>query len=513
MERYKFFRNTAIFISGTFLSRFLGFIRDILFARFFGASPVFEAFIVAFRIPNLLRSLLGEGFADSVSTPVLSKYIHDKKRLFEISNHLILVISFSAVLITVLGIVFSPLLVRAIVPGFIPDSYKFFLTVSFTRLSFIYLFFIALTSNLRAFLSALKKFFLPAFSPCILNFFFITGVLFFHDFLDGFILIVAVLLGGVVEFYLYYLVTKKIGLSFNTTFQKAFKDKVIFHMFRLFLPRMWSSVIYQLNVFIDTIFSSLVRFVGEGGVAAIYYANRIIQLPFALVALSVSRVAMVDFSRLYKESKKEEFKQLFVFSLRNILFLIIPVTFILTFIATLIINVLFFRGAFTAYALSVTSRALFFYALGLPFFCLVKLLTSAFYALEDTVTPAKVSTVSLIINAALNGILMIPLKIGGIAFASSVAAVLNFFILYRIFIKKVGRIEWKRVKKEIGVLIFSGVVMGVFSFIMSKVIANKYLSIFTILAGDLMIFYLFVRIFRINIEGGAGGWLFPYGRK
>ncbi|MFA7677584.1 MAG: lipid II flippase MurJ, partial [Candidatus Omnitrophota bacterium] len=172
------------------------------------------------------------------------------------------------------------------------------------------------------------------------------------------------------------------------------------------------------------------------------YANRLIQFPFALIALSISRVAIVDLSSYHHKGDLKNFQKLFVFSFQNIIVFIIPLSILFMFLSDGIVDVVFTRGEFGLNSKQLTSSALFFYSFGLFFFCAIRLFVNAFYALKDTVTPAKIASFSLVVNVALSAILMFPLKIGGVALGSSLAAAFNFYFLYRALVKRVGKIEW-----------------------------------------------------------------------
>jgi putative peptidoglycan lipid II flippase len=444
----KTIKNTTILTSGTFVSRILGFIRDILVANFFGTSGLLEAFLVAFRLPNLFRSIFAEGFVDAVATPVLSEHRKDKDRLFELGNRMITVVTGAMILFTAIGILLSKYLVMVIAPGFVSDPYKFQLAVSFTRITFFYLVLIGFAANSMAMLCALKKFFVFSINPAFLNISFIVGVIFFHKYLQDYILVVCVLVAGVLQVLFPLISLRRIGFRLKFHLRKALADSEIVKMGKLFVPRIWASIVYHLSVLIDTAFSSLSAIVGAGALAAVYYANRIIQFPFALIALSISRVAVVDLSSYHKEGNIDNFKKLFVFSFQNIFFFIVPVVSLFIFLSGPIIDVLFKRGEFDAYSLAQTSQALFFYAMGLFFFCLVKLLVHSFYALKDTATPAKTASVSLIVNIVLSAILMFPLGIGGVALGSGLAALFNCLLLYRILHRRIGAIDWEKTKQQ-----------------------------------------------------------------
>ncbi|NQT28119.1 MAG: murein biosynthesis integral membrane protein MurJ [Candidatus Omnitrophica bacterium] len=482
-------KNTYILGLGTLASRILGFIRDVLIANFFGTTGILEAFIVSFRLPNIFRSVFGEGFSDSVATPILSEYQDNKDRMFEIGNHLISLFIVILFVATVLGIIFAKFLVTIIAPGFLAESFKFNLAVSFTRITFIYLFFIGLSANITSILYALKKFFVPAINPAFLNISFIVGIIFFSRSRESYILVICVLVAGLFQLIFPFIFLKKEGFHLRFNLFKSLRSSEVIRMLKLFIPRVWSSIVYHLSVFIDTIFSSLVSIVGQGALASVYYANRLIQLPFALIALSISRVAIVDLSSYHHEGNMDDFKKLFVFSFQNIIFFIIPLVSFFLFASKDIIDVIFTRGKFDINSLNMTASVLFFYSFGLFFFCGIKLLVNSFYALKDTAFPAKTATISLVINIILSAALMYPLKIGGVALGSSLAAAFNFGLLYYWLIRRIGKIDFQNTKTQFLKILFLSVTIGVTArILLDSLFFNKYINMLIVIISLLVIF-------------------------
>lgn len=485
----KAIKNTSLLSLGTFISMFLGFIRDILVAIFFGTSAILEAFIVAFRIPNLLRSIFAEGFADSVATPVLSEYQKEKPKLFKIGRN---VLSLSAILLflsTILGIIFAKFLVILVAPGFIKDVFKFNMAVSFTRVTFLYLFFIGLSVNSFSILYSLRKFFIPSITPAFLNIAFIVGLLFLGRLFKNYILVLCVLSGGLLQVIFPLISLRKEGFIFKFEFRNIFKDKVLIRMIKLFPPRILSSIVYQLSVIVDTIFASFTSIVGRGSLAALWFANGYIHLPLALFAHSISKVAIVDLSYYHSRNNLDDFKKLFVFSFQNIIFFIVPISIIYMFLSYGIIDVILRHGDFDLNSLKITSSVLFCYSLGLFFFCAIKLLVNTFYALKDTLTPAKVTAFSLLINAVLSAILMFPLEIRGVALGSSLAAMFNSFLLYRCLLKRIGRIDWQDTKSQFLKVFLLSLIVGIISrFSWGILTFNKYTKALLIGGTSILIF-------------------------
>ena len=214
----KVIKNTSTLGLGTLSSRVLGFVRDILIASFFGTSAILEAFIVAFRLPNIFRSVFAEGFSYSVATPVLSEHHENKEKIFEIGEHLISLFIVVLFFATLLGIIFAKQLVILAAPGFIANSYKFNLAVSFTRITFVYLFLIGLSSSIISILYSLKKFFIPAINPVFLNISFIVGILFFSRLFENYILAICVVVAGISQLIFPLIFLRKEGFVFKFNF-------------------------------------------------------------------------------------------------------------------------------------------------------------------------------------------------------------------------------------------------------------------------------------------------------
>ena len=441
MSTNKSITKAASIISlGTILSRILGFIRDITIANFFGTSYLAEAFFVAFRIPNLLRNLVGEGSVNAAIVPVFSEYLvnKDKQELFRLVNIVMYFFIVALGLITICGIIFSPLIVKLIAPGFIKDALKFNLTIKLTRIMFPYLILIGLTAYSIGTLHSFKSFVSGAISPCLLNIALIVSAIIGSIKLKEPILglAIGVIIGGILQLLVQIPPIYKRGFRLKRIFD--FSHSGVKKIGSLLLPRIFGSAVYQLNIFIDTICASFAYIVGTGAVAAIYYSNRLIQLPLAVFGIALASAILPTMSNCVAKDNIEELKSILSFSLRKIFLIMIPASVGLIVLSNPIIKVLFQRGQFDSYSTAITSYTLLFYSLGLFAFAAAKILISCFYSLKDTVTPVKVAGICLIINIILNIILMFPLRVGGLALASSISATVNFLLLFYILRKKIG---------------------------------------------------------------------------
>lgn len=433
-------KSMSIISLGTLASRILGFIRDIILAKFFGTGFRADAFFVAFRIPNLLRDLVGEGAANSAVVPVLSEYLHrDKKEQFWRFISVILVLAMLILsVITLLGVLLAPVIVRILAPGFMSNPEKLLMTVRLTKIVFPYLIFIGLTAYSMAILYTFRKFSVPAFSPCLLNVAVIISALLSVKYLKEPVygLALGVLVGGVLQFAVQVPPLMKIGYRFQRP--ATMRHPGIFKIGSLLMPRMIGAGVYQLTIFVDTFCASLASIVGAGGISAVYYANRIIQLPMGVFGVALASAVLPMLSSFSAQKDIDRLRETLIFAVQNILFIMAPITIITMVLSEPIIRILFERGAFDAYSTSITSSALFFYAIGLFAYGGIKILVSSFHAMQDTKTPVKIAAGCLAVNAALNFLLMWPMKIAGIALATSIGAVINFLLLLWFMNKRIG---------------------------------------------------------------------------
>jgi putative peptidoglycan lipid II flippase len=421
----------------TMLSRIFGFLRDMVVAAFFGAGLATDAFFVAFRIPNLLRRLLGEGSLTVSFVPVFTEYLNKKTKAeaLELANIAFTILSVILVVVSISGVIFSPFIVAVMAPGFtrIPEQYE--LTVFLNRLMFPYIFFISLVALCMGILNALRHFAAPALSPVILNIAMIVATLTLRDFFAEPIvaLAVGVMIGGVLQLAMQWPALVRMGVrlkfAFNLTHPGVKKIGL------LMLPAFFGAAIYQINILIGTLLAS---FLPQGSVSYLYYADRIVELPLGVFAIAVGTATLPSFSDQVSRGNLDEFKKTLAFSMRLILFITIPAMIALIALREPIISVLFQRGHFDATSTAMTAQALLCYAVGLWAFSVVRVIVSAFFALQDTKNPMKAAFVALIVNVIFSLLLMYPLQHGGLALATSIASAVNVLLLTGILIKKIG---------------------------------------------------------------------------
>jgi putative peptidoglycan lipid II flippase len=436
-ENSKVAKAAGIVGAATMVSRVFGLLRDMVIAAFFGASWMTDAFWVAFRIPNMLRRLLGEGSLTVSFVPVFTEYLQKKTRdeALELASNAFTILSIILAIVSVLGILLSPLIVGLIAPGFISKPEQFALAVFLNRLMFPYIFFIALVALCMGILNSFRHFTAPALSPVMLNIAMIAAALILRSYFAEPItaLAVGVLAGGALQLAMQWPFLLKYGVKFKFRFN--LRHPGIKQIGLLMLPAIFGAGVTTINVFVSTILASMLP---GGSVTYLFYADRIMELPLGIFAIAIGTAALPSFSRHVAGDNMNELKSGISFSLRLMLFVTIPAMVALIALNLPIISVLFQRGAFDARAAILTAQALFCYALGLWAFSLLRVIVAVFYSLQDAKWPMKAAIITLIVNLAVSIILMFPLKHNGLALANSLAAIVNVIILGIVLKKKIG---------------------------------------------------------------------------
>lgn len=449
---------------GTFLSRILGFLRDMVIAHFFGAGMAADAFFVAFRIPNLWRRLVGEGSLTISFIPIYTEYLTQKseEESREVTHIAFTIAGIVLLVLTVLGILFSPILIQIIAPGFTRVPEKFQLTVTLNQIIFPYLFFMGLFALCMGILNSLRHFFAPAIAPIFLNISIIASVfLFYHVFQRPVMaLAVGVLAGGVIQFLFQipFLLKKRISFRFNFNFRHPAIKRIGY----LMVPGLIGSAVYQLNVFIDTIFAS---FLPGGSVSYLYFADRLMEFPLGIFAIAIGMASLPSLSGLATKGKMEELKETLSFTFRLVSFISIPAMVGLIVLKTPIINLLFQRGLFDYSATVMTAKALLFYSVGLWAIAGSRIIVPAFYSLQDTWTPLKIALICLGANVIFNSILIYPMKHAGLALATSLSSTLNLILLFRKLIPKLGSMNIKENIRSLLRIFFCSLPMGLVAYL------------------------------------------------
>jgi len=416
--------------SMTLLSRILGFVRDMVIARSFGAGAITDAFFVAFKLPNLLRRLFAEGAFSQAFVPVLAEIRNREgdsaaqKVIQRVHTLLFLIVSATALL----GILAAPLIVMLSAPGFAADAEKFDLTVTMTRIVFPYILFMSLTALAAGVLNTWSRFMVPAFTPVLLNVAMILAATVAAPWFDPPILALAwgAFLGGVLQLSLQYVALKRLGLLPRWDF--APRDPAVRRILKLMGPAAMGVSVAQVSLLINTIFAS---FLISGSVSWLYYADRLMEFPTGMLGVALGTILLPSLAKHYADDDSREYSRLLDWGLRLTLLLAAPAALALAILAIPLIATLFHYGAFTVHDVEMTRQALTAYSAGLIGLILVKVLAPGFYARQNIKTPVKIAILTLLATQAMNLAFIGPLGHAGLALAISLGACLNATILYR----------------------------------------------------------------------------------
>ena len=422
-------RALASISSMTLLSRLLGFVRDAIIARVFGAGAATDAFFVAFKLPNLLRRLFAEGAFSQAFVPVLAEY---KSRRGEDETRMLIgrvatVLTVVLLLVTTLGVIGAPLVVLVSAPGFTATPDKFQLTVDLTRIVFPYILFISLVSLAAGVLNTFSRFMLPAFTPVLLNVALIMAAAVAAPWFDPPVLALGwgAFLGGILQLSLQIPALKKMGLL--PRWDWAPSDPGVRRILKLMGPAALGVSVAQISLLINTLFAS---FLVTGSVSWLYYADRLMEFPSGMLGVALGTILLPSLAKHYADNDTDEYSKLLDWGLRMTLLLAAPAALGLGVLATPLIATLFQYGEFDAHDLEMTSQALVAYSVGLVGIILVKVLAPGFYARQNIKTPVKIAIFTLLATQAMNLMFIWHLKHAGLALAIGLGACVNAGVLY-----------------------------------------------------------------------------------
>lgn len=417
--------------SMTFMSRILGFVRDTLIARIFGAGMLTDAFFVAFKIPNLLRRISAEGAFSQAFVPILAEYKNQRTHAetHDLINHVATLMGLFLVAVSILGMLAAPWIVQVSAPGFIADQTKFQLTVELLRITFPYILFISLVSLAGGVLNTYGNFSVPAFTPVWLNVAFITAALLAAPYFDNsiYVLAWAVFIGGILQLlyqipYLYKIgLVPKISLNLN--------DEGVWRILKLMGPAVFGVSIAQISLLINTIFASLLA---TGSVSWLYYADRLMEFPTGVLGVALGTILLPSLSKSVADKEDGEYSQLLDWGLRLTFMLALPAAVALAVLSVPLVTGLFHYGKFDSHDVEMTRQALIAYSLGLIGLILVKVLAPAFYSRQNIKTPVKIAIFTLISTQLMNLIFVfgLDLKHAGLALSIGLGACMNAGALY-----------------------------------------------------------------------------------
>jgi len=434
-------KTLASISSMTLLSRILGFVRDMLMARIFGASMANEAFVIAYRLPNMLRRMFAEGAFSQAFVPIFSEYKsrrgHDETKL--LVDHVTTLLAIILFVVTLIGIIAAPILVYVTAPGFSASPEKFKLTVELLRITSPYIFFISLVAVAAGILNTYNKYWVSAFAPVLLNLCFIGTMLWLMPYFERPIIAMAwaVFAGGAVQLAFQLPFLKKIGMLPRWRF--SLRDEGVWRVLKQMGPAIFGVSISQISLVINTILAS---FMLTGSVSWLFYADRLMEIPAGLLGVAISTILLTSLSKYHAEKNTTEYSKMLDWGLRLTMMLTLPAALSLGLIAVPLLSTFFQGGAFGAHDVLMTRNALVGYSIGLSGMLLVKVLAPAFYARQDIRTPVKIGIITLIATQLMNLIFIFSLKYfgmaqhAGLALATGLGACLNSAILFYLLRKR-----------------------------------------------------------------------------
>ena len=463
-DKRAFARSAGLIGSLTFLSRITGYARDMVMAYFFGATAFTDAFWIAFRIPNLLRRLFAEGSLTISFIPVFTDTLENKSKeeAKQVSDVVFTILIIAVSVISILGIIFSPYIVKLFAYGF--DEPTFELAVSLNRIMFPYIFFISLTALAMGVLNSLRNFFAPAFSPILLNAAMIGAIFFLYNRYDLpiYAAAVGVIIGGALQLaiQLPYLKAKGFLFSFSTNL----RNPAVKRIGLLIVPQLFGMAVYNLNLLVSSQYAS---FMQEGTVSYLYFAERLIEFPLGIIAVSIATVLLPSLSSYASRGDYDNFHETYTFTLRLMLFILRPA------LAGLI-------------------------ALSVP----------AFYAMQDTKTPVVVAFFAFLLNAALGYILGFTLDLShtGLALANSASSIFNFLLLIYLLERRTGELRAGPIVKFAVLVTMISVIAGAAAWKISTyadwaaqdLTLEKVLVLLASISAAVLVYILLARLFKID---------------
>lgn len=441
----KLLKSTGAVAIMTMISRIFGFLRDMVTAAFFGADAAFDAFSMAFRIPNFMRRLFAEGSFSQAFVPVLSEYQKQKSavEIRQFVNAMSGTLGITLFIVTIGGVVFAPFIVKIFAPGFTLSGERFDLAVTMLRITFPYLLLISLTAFSGAILNTYSRFWVAAFTPVLLNISMISAAIWLAPHLKAPIVGLAwgVFIAGIVQLLFQWPFLRHLGVL--TRPRINFRDAGVNKVLKLMIPALFGVSVGQINLLVDSMFASMLV---VGSISWLYYSDRLMEFPLGVFGVAISTVILPHLSRHHASDSQEAFSLTIDWAMRAVLFIALPASLVLFILAGPLLSTLFQHLAFNAYAVEMSRKSLMALAIGITPFMAVKVLASGFYAKQDMKTPVRIGVIAMVSNILFNLALISSFKHAGIALATSLAAMINAGVLFYFLTKRTyyaPRAGWK----------------------------------------------------------------------
>lgn len=442
----------------TLVSRVFGLVRDSAIAYVLGTQAGADAFYVAFRIPNLLRRLLAEGNLTLSFVPVFTQSLQrSREEARRVADVTFTLLAMLLTVITLVGVIGAGFFVRFTALGFEKDPEKFAMTVTLTKITFPYIFLVSIGALMMGILNARRRFTAPALSPVMLNLGIIAGAfLLSRHFSDPAVGIAwGVIIGGVLQMLVQIPSLFKEGFLPRLSFD--FKNEAVRKIGKLMLPSIYGSAVYQLNLLAITFMAS---YLPTGSVSYLWYADRIIEFPLGIFAISFATVALPTLSEHFAKNDLERMKKTFRESLAMIWLVNIPAAIGLALLAKPIVALLFYRGDFNQQSTLLTAQTLQCFAVGLPFVSGTRLTATAFYAMHEAKKPVRAANIAVLVNIVAGAILLWPLKHRGLALGVSLGSLANFLMHLYDYRQGTGPLGLKKLFRSSLSMLVAGLIMG-----------------------------------------------------
>jgi putative peptidoglycan lipid II flippase len=531
-------RHAGIVGLAVMASRVLGLVRDQVFAIFFGAGFYYDAFLTAFRIPNLLRDLFAEGALSSAFVTTFTQVLETKgeKEAIRLSNRVATLIILVIVAISIIAWWYAATIVMVLAPGFYDVPGKAQLTITLTRIMIPFLLLVALAAQAMGILNARGRFGMPALASAFFNVGSIVGGLLLGFAIGPTIGLSAIegmaygtLIGGFLQFAVQWPSLIRAGFSYRPMISVS--DPGVRQILSLMGPAVIGTAAVQINVFVNTNFASSIidpatGAVANGPVSWLSYAFRFMQFPIGIFGVAIATAALPPLSRSSAQADYQEFRKTLAHSLALVFLLCIPSAVGLAVLGRPIIALIFEHGQFNAFDTIQTGDALAAYAIGLAGYAAVKVLSPAFYALGDARTPMLISLGSIAVNYVMNSLLVGPFGHVGLAFSTSAVALVNFILLALLMRRRIGGLEGSRLGMTLLKICAASAPMAAVAWLVNALcvtlplaaIVLKLVSVSASITLAAMVFYLTCRLLRIDelneaVEAAAGRFLRALRRK